>query len=127
MKNIVSILSFIAILICSNALTAQTVKSTQKSVAPPVTETLKVSGVCGMCKKRIEKAAFGVKGIESAKWDAKTQLLTVSFDSKKTTKEAIAKRIAAAGHDVEMVKAADKSYAKLPECCQYRDGAKCEH
>jgi periplasmic mercuric ion binding protein len=126
MKNIVSILSFIAILICSNALTAQAVKSTQKST-PVVTETLKVSGVCGMCKKRIEKAAFGVKGIESAKWNVKDQLLTVTFDSKKTTKEAIAKRIAAAGHDVEMVKAAEKSYSKLPECCRYRDGAKCEH
>jgi periplasmic mercuric ion binding protein len=126
MKNIVSILSFLAILICSNALTAQTVKSTQKST-PVVTETLKVSGVCGMCKKRIEKAAFGVKGIESAKWNVKDQLLTVTFDSKKTTKEAIANRIAAAGHDVEMVKAADKSYSKLPDCCRYRDGAKCEH
>jgi hypothetical protein len=53
-------------------------------------------------------------------------LLTVTFDSKKTTKEAIAQRIAAAGHDVEMVKAAAKSYAKLPECCRYRDGAKCD-
>jgi copper chaperone CopZ len=127
MKNIVSILSFIAILVCSNALTAQTVKSTQKSVTPPVTETLKVSGNCGMCKNRIEKAAYGVKGIESAKWDVKEQLLTVIFDSNKTTKEAIAKRVAAAGHDVEIVKAADKSYAKLPECCQYRSGAKCEH
>jgi copper chaperone CopZ len=126
MKNIVSILSFIAILICSNSLTAQAVKSTQKST-PVVTETLKVSGVCGMCKKRIEKAAFGVKGIESAKWNVKDQLLTVTFDSKKTTKDAIAKRIAAAGHDVEMVKAAEKSYTKLPECCRYRDGAKCEH
>jgi copper chaperone CopZ len=127
MKNIVSILSFIAILICSNSLTAQTVKSAQKSVVPPVTETLKVSGVCGMCKKRIEKAAFGVKGIESAKWNVKDQLLTITFDSKKTTKEAIANRIAAAGHDVEMVKAAEKSYTKLPDCCRYRDGAKCEH
>jgi periplasmic mercuric ion binding protein len=126
MKNIVSILSFIAILICSNSLTAQAVKSTQKST-PVVTETLKVSGVCGMCKKRIEKAAFGVKGIESAKWNVKDQLLTVTFDSKKTTKDAIAKRIAAAGHDVEMVKAAEKSYTKLPDCCRYRDGAKCEH
>jgi periplasmic mercuric ion binding protein len=126
MKNIVSILSFIAILICSNSLTAQAVKSTQKST-PVVTETLKVSGVCGMCKKRIEKAAFGVKGIESAKWNVKDQLLTVTFDSKKTTKEAIANRIAAAGHDVEMVKAAEKSYTKLPDCCRYRDGAKCEH
>lgn len=126
MKNIVSILSFIAILICSNSVSAQTVKSTQKST-PVVTETLKVSGVCGMCKKRIEKAAFGVKGIESAKWTAKDQLLTVTFDSKKTTKDAIAKRIAAAGHDVEMVKAAEKTYSKLPECCRYRDGAACEH
>jgi copper chaperone CopZ len=126
MKNIVSILSFIAILICSNSLTAQAVKSTQKST-PVVTETLKVSGVCGMCKRRIEKAAFGVKGIESAKWNVKDQLLTVTFDSKKTTKEAIANRIAAAGHDVEMVKAAEKSYTKLPDCCHYRDGAKCEH
>jgi periplasmic mercuric ion binding protein len=124
MKNIVSILSFIAILICSNTLSAQTVKATQKSL-PVVTETIKVSGNCGMCKKRIEKAVYGVKGIQSAKWDVKDEVLTVTFDPKKTNKTAIAKRIAASGHDADDVKAADKLYTKLPECCQYREGAKC--
>ena len=124
MKNIVSILSFIAILIFSNTITAQTVKATQKS-SSVVTETLKVSGVCGMCKRRIEKATYGEKGVQSAQWNAKNQLLTITFESSKTTKDAIAKRIMAAGHDVASVKAADKAYAKLPECCKYRDGAVC--
>lgn len=119
MKNIMSILSLVAVLILSNAFIS--------SDKPVVTETLKVSGVCGMCKKRIETAAYGVKGVESAKWVAKDQLLTLTFDNSKTSKEAIAKRIAAAGHDVELAKAADKAYEKLPNCCKYRDGAACEH
>ncbi len=126
MKNIVSILSFIAIFI-SSSLVAQTGTSVKSASVSAVTETLKVSGVCSMCKKRIETAAYGVKGVQTAKWSSKDQLLTLTFDNKKTTKEAIAKRVAMAGHDVETIKAADKTYQKLPECCQYRDGAECEH
>jgi copper chaperone CopZ len=82
------------------------------------TESFKVSGNCGMCKDRIEKAAKD-EGATSASWDSKTQLLTVTFDPSKTNKDALSKKIASVGHDTEKYKAPDDVYSKLPGCCHY--------
>jgi periplasmic mercuric ion binding protein len=82
------------------------------------TESIKVAGVCGMCKTRIEKAAKD-GGASSAAWDMKTHILAVSFDSSKTSKEKLSKKIASVGHDTENHKAPDEVYAKLHECCHY--------
>lgn len=92
----------------------------QQVVKAPVqkTETLKVSGACGMCKDRIEKAVREI-GATTAQWDAKTQTLTVSFDPAKVTTDSMAKKIASVGHDTEKYKAPDEVYAKLPGCCHY--------
>lgn len=83
------------------------------------TETLKVSGNCDMCKARIEKAAK-VDGVSKAEWNAKSKLLSVTYDPAKTNLEQIGKKVAAAGHDTEKVKATDAVYDKLPGCCKYR-------
>ena len=83
------------------------------------TETIKVAGKCGMCESRIEKAAK-VDGVSKAKWDSKTQLLTVTYAPTKITSEKIQEKIAAVGHDTQKVKATDKAYASLPGCCQYK-------
>jgi copper chaperone CopZ len=83
------------------------------------TQTLKVNGECSMCKKTIENACYGVKGLKKADWDEETLTLTVSFDSTKTTPKAILKRVAMVGYDNEQFKAADKVYLKLHGCCQY--------
>ncbi len=82
------------------------------------TFTLLVSGNCGMCKNRIETAAKG-KGVISAKWQAETQLLTVTMNPKQTDKETIKKRIAEVGHDADGLLAPDDVYEKLHECCIY--------
>jgi Cu(I)/Ag(I) efflux system membrane fusion protein len=37
-----------------------------------------------------------------------------------TNRNAIQKAIANAGHDTEKIKAEDKVYNTLPECCKYR-------
>lgn len=89
------------------------------------TEKLLVSGNCGMCEKRIEKAAY-VKGVKQADWDKKTKMLTVTYKPSKTSKEEILKSVAEAGYDSEGFTANEKSYKKLPECCRYRTGS-CEH
>ncbi|MDR3194361.1 MAG: heavy-metal-associated domain-containing protein [Tannerella sp.] len=81
---------------------------------------LKVSGSCGMCKTRIEKAAKDVKGVSSVSWDREYQELHVNFDPEKTSIEAISKAIAKAGHDTDKDSAPDKVYKKLPCCCKYR-------
>ena len=124
MKSLFSILSLVAaILLSSSAFAQQPSASKNKpSSSSVVTDTIKVTGVCGMCKRRIETAVYGVKGVKNATWNSKTQALTVSYDSKKAKNEVIQNRIAAAGHDTEKVKADDKAYGKLPDCCRYRDG-----
>jgi periplasmic mercuric ion binding protein len=83
------------------------------------TETLKVSGNCGMCKSRIEKAAK-LDGVSKADWDSKSKLLTVIFDPAKTNIDEVGKKVAAVGHDNEKAKAEDKTYNSLPGCCKYR-------
>jgi mercuric ion binding protein len=82
-------------------------------------ESFKVSGKCGMCETRIEKAALSVKGVESAEWDKETSNITVEYDGEKADKDKIQKAIAKAGHDTELYTANDKVYEKLPGCCKY--------
>jgi mercuric ion binding protein len=80
---------------------------------------LKTSGICEMCEKRIEKAAFSVKGVKSAAWYVDSQDIHLIFDENKCSKEDIAKAIANVGHDTSLVKASDKAYEELHGCCKY--------
>jgi copper chaperone CopZ len=85
------------------------------------TESIKVNGECGMCKKRIEKAALSVEGVESANWNVDSKVLTIKYNIFK--KEAVAtaqQKIASAGHDTEKYKATDAAYQSLPGCCHYQ-------
>jgi copper chaperone CopZ len=88
-------------------------------VSATKTETIKVSGNCDMCKARIEKAAK-FDGVSKAEWDKKSKILSVTFDPSKTNMEIVGKKLAAAGHDTEKLKADDKAYSALPSCCKYR-------
>jgi Cu(I)/Ag(I) efflux system membrane fusion protein len=83
-------------------------------------ETFEVSGLCEMCKERIETAAKSVKGVSSASWDMNTRLLQIGFNTKAATLDAVQKAIADAGHDNVKYRAPDDVYNKLPECCLYR-------
>ena len=83
------------------------------------TEKIKVYGKCGECKIRIEKTAASVQGVTKATWDEKDEILTVIFDSIKTTSMKIEDAIAKVGHDTEHMRATDKSYNELPGCCHY--------
>ena len=87
-------------------------------MASTKTETLQVSGKCNMCKARIEKAAK-LDGVSKAEWNLKNKLLTVTFDSAKTNMDMIAKKVASVGHDNSKVKADDKAYNALDDCCKY--------
>lgn len=81
---------------------------------------MNVQGLCEMCKDRIEKAAKSVGGVTSASWDLNTKQLHLEFDPNKTSADAVAKAIAAAGHDTEKYKADQATYDTLPACCKYR-------
>jgi copper chaperone CopZ len=82
------------------------------------TTKLKVYGNCGMCEKRIEKAAE-IEGVSSAEWDAATQMLVVVFDAAKVKPSQIHSAVAAVGHDTDKVRADDKVYENLHGCCKY--------
>lgn len=82
------------------------------------TETLKVSGKCQMCKARIEKIA-SENGAASADWDIKAQLLTIVFDPSVASVDNICYKLLKAGYDSGGLKAKDKAFNSLPECCKY--------
>jgi membrane fusion protein, copper/silver efflux system len=81
--------------------------------------TFGVSGLCEMCKDRIETAAKSVKGVSSAVWNLNTKKIQLEFNST-VNLDDIHKAIAGAGHDTEKLKADDEIYAGLPDCCKYR-------
>ena len=82
--------------------------------------TFRVSGNCEMCKMRIEKASFKVKGVKMATWDIPSNIMSVVYDSNKVPLNTLQSEIAKAGHDTPLVKADNTIYNKLPNCCLYR-------
>jgi len=82
------------------------------------TETFQVSGNCGMCKNKIEKAAKDA-GATTAVWDADSKEITVTYSSSSTNTAKIQQKIAKAGYDNAGAKAKDEDYKKLHSCCQY--------
>jgi len=95
-------------------------------LAKSKTEKFKVSGNCGMCEKRIEKAALSVEGVSTADWDKKTKMIQVMFDDSETNVDQVQMAIAKVGHDTPKHKASDEVYSELPGCCQYDRSAKAE-
>jgi mercuric ion binding protein len=103
------IFSFLAVIMAiTNLSFGQTLKS----------ETIPVSGNCGMCKSTIEKAAKKA-GAEKAVWDMDAKTLLLVYNSESTDAAKIQQGIAAAGYDTRDVRADDKAYGKLPPCCKY--------
>jgi mercuric ion binding protein len=81
------------------------------------TESIKVAGECGTCKKKIEKAAREA-GATYAAWDMHTKMLKLSYNAG-TDVATIQQRIADAGYDTPKFKATDAAYNSLDKCCQY--------
>jgi copper chaperone CopZ len=89
----------------------------------PITLKFEVSGICEMCKERIEKA-LDTKGIRFANWDVETGELEVVYKPNKISEEEIHQRIADVGHDTEKVTASDEAYDSVHHCCKYREDTK---
>ena|SRR5687768_3762385 len=82
------------------------------------TETIPVSGNCGMCKSKIEKAAKSA-GVKEANWDADKKILTVKYSNASTNAAKIQQAVAAVGYDTRDVKASSEAYDNLHTCCKY--------
>ena len=82
------------------------------------TETFQVSGNCGMCETKIEKAAK-TAGASYADWNKDTKVITVKYSSTSSNLAKIQKSIADAGYDNVGVKTTTEAYDKLHDCCKY--------
>ena len=84
-----------------------------------ISDTFRVYGNCGMCKRTIEKAA-NIYGVQSAVWNMDSDLITVSYDASVVDLETIKKAIASSGYDTDECRATNEAYNKLHGCCQYK-------
>ena len=123
------IYSLFSLFLAIAAFSLPTISFAQKAKS----ETFNVSGECGMCKKKIEKAAKEA-GASSAVWNQQTKLLKVSYNVSNTSVSTIQQKIASVGYDTPQYKSTDEAYNALEECCQYAReskkesccGSKCE-
>nr|WP_317631530.1 heavy metal-associated domain-containing protein [uncultured Flavobacterium sp.] len=113
------------ILIAVVSLFGITMQAQEKHDTKPVKGKydIEVKGNCGMCKKRIEKAAYSVKGVRSAEWHAEDQTLHVMLNDKKANPTKVQEAVAKVGHDTkyndEAIKATKEDYENLHNCCIY--------
>ena len=80
---------------------------------------IEVNGNCEMCKKRIEKAAFLVKGVKSAEYHIDDKTLHLIINEGKCSILDVKKAVAKVGHDTDEVKATTEAYENLHSCCLY--------
>lgn len=99
------------------------ISSSHAQIKNSKTETVKIYGNCGSCKKNIETAG-NLKKVAFVNWDKTSKLAVLTFDSTKTNKDEILKFIALAGYDSDSFLAPNDAYAKLDACCQYDRAAK---
>ncbi|WP_315822201.1 hypothetical protein [Paraflavitalea speifideaquila] len=69
-------------------------------------------------QKIIEKAAKD-SGATTASWNTDSKMLTVSYNTTKTSTQKIQQAVAAAGYDTRDLTADNAAYDKLHECCKY--------
>lgn len=100
------------------SLLVTSVLSVSIAMAQTVTERFQVSGNCGMCKSKIEKAAKEAGATEAA-WNEDSKELVVSFASGKSSVAQIQQKIAEVGYDNVGARATDAAYDKLHGCCKY--------
>lgn len=121
MKNLISIKSKIVFTLFIIVMTVSAFASNfniLQTIKNPITATFKVLGNCATCKKTIETAA-NKKGIVLSDWNIDSKILSLTYNSKKTTSDEILKRVAYAGYDNEKYLAPQNAYNKLADCCKY--------
>src|SRR5436190_22321250 len=101
---------FLVVAVCLSATIAGHSQKTR-------TESFKVAGECGTCKKKIETAAREA-GATYAAWDMHSKILKLTYNAG-TDVSAIQQSIADAGYDTPKFRATDAAYNGLDKCCQY--------
>ncbi|WP_025763315.1 heavy-metal-associated domain-containing protein [Dyadobacter tibetensis] len=79
---------------------------------------IKTSAVCKMCKDRIERNLGLSKGVKDSNLSLDDMVVTVRYNPKKTSEEAIRKTIIETGYDADKELGNQKAHDRLPDCCQ---------
>lgn len=103
-------ITFVLIALFTNNAMAQSASLSELKV--------KTSAVCGECKERIETALAFEKGVKKSTLNLKSQIVTITYNPKKTTPEKLRLAITKVGYDADSVSATPKGYNKLPACCK---------
>ena len=85
------------------------------------TVQIKTSAQCEMCKDRIVEELQFTKGVTAVALDVESQMLTVTFKTKKNSVENIRTIISSIGYDADEVRAEKSAHDNLPGCCQNPD------
>ncbi|MBL4710798.1 MAG: heavy-metal-associated domain-containing protein [Flavobacteriales bacterium] len=120
-KKIVQISMITSLLFVGNQLFATTYTTSNDlvSVSDSTTESFKVFGNCGMCKRTIEGSLVNQEGIYSADWNKETKMIRVNYNEFLISLDDIKKKITSVGYDTEVLRATEESYNGLSGCCQY--------
>ena len=90
-------------------------------MAQKQTVEIKTTAQCDMCKSRIEKELQFTKGVTAVNLDVESQMLSVTFKTKKTDSDKIRTVVSKLGYDADEIKAEKEAHFKLPFCCQNPD------
>ena len=82
------------------------------------TVRIKTSAICEQCKEKIEHDLSFEKGVKSNVLNLETKEITVVYNAQKTDPEKIRVAITKIGYDADSLKALEKAYDRLPECCK---------
>ena len=80
--------------------------------------------VANCCKDRIEEEMQFTKGVTAVNLNIESQVLTVTFKTKKNSVENIRKIISNLGYNADDVRANENAHNALPNCCQSLDFSK---
>ena len=97
---------------------------TLPTMAKVKTAKFNVNGRCARCGQRIEAAAKGVQGVQTAQWDEVSKEMTVTFDSKLTSKKDIQRAIVAIGFTAGKMKPEPGKEKKHDAGCKGGDDCK---
>ena len=111
MKNVIYLLVFILL---SNAIHAQEPIEVQGGHQIEIL----TSAVCDMCKETLEYDLTFQRGVKSVNLDVPSKVLTVVYNERRTTPDAIRKRVTEIGYHADDLTRDPEAYENLPLCCQ---------
>ena len=89
----------------------------QKETVEILTSASCFEGLC--CKERIEEEMQFTRGVTAVDLDIESQVLSVTFKTKKTDIDKLRQVISSIGYNADDVKGNKKAHDKLPSCCQH--------